>query len=103
MDATVVLSIEVVGALLVMAMLILPGAIGTLSARSMAQILAISIATAVTATVAGMVISNVTNVPPGPGIVLSAFLLFVGAFFLQKFRVRHGSARPPSAQGPVAA
>jgi zinc transport system permease protein len=91
--ATVVLSIEVVGALLVMAMLILPGAIGTLSARSMAMILTISIAVAMAATVAGMVVSNVTNVPPGPGIVLSAFLLFVAAFFLQKFRVRHGRAR----------
>jgi len=93
--ATVVLSIEVVGALLVMAMLILPGAIGTLSARSMAMILALSIAVAVAATVAGMIVSNVTNVPPGPGIVLSAFLFFVAAFFLQKFRVRHGLARQP--------
>lgn len=87
--ATVVLSIKVVGALLVIAMLILPGAIGTLTARSLAGILVLSIAVAVCAMVAGMVVSNVTNVPPGPGIVLSAFLLFVAAFVLQKFRARH--------------
>ena len=91
--ATVVLSIKVVGALLVTAMLILPGAIGTLSARSLVMILLLSIVVAVAATMAGMVVSNVSNVPPGPGIVLSAFLLFVAAFFLQKFRIRHGHAR----------
>jgi zinc transport system permease protein len=91
--ATVVLSIKVVGALLVTAMLILPGAIGTLSARSMVMILILSVAAAIVATVAGMVLSNATNVPPGPGIVLSAFLLFASVFFLQKFRVRHSHAK----------
>ncbi len=91
--ATVVLSIKVVGALLVTAMLILPGAIGTISARSLAMIVALSIAAAVAGTVAGMVLSNATDVPPGPGIVLNVFLLFVAVFFLQKFRVRHGHVK----------
>lgn len=88
--ATVVLSIKVVGALLVTAMLILPGAIGTLSARTMTMILVLSITSALAGTLAGMVLSNATNVPPGPGIVLSVFLLFTAVFFFQKFRVRHG-------------
>ena len=61
--ATVVLSIKVVGALLVTAMLIFPGAIGTFSARSMRTILTFSVAAALTGTVAGMVLSNATDMP----------------------------------------
>jgi len=91
-SATVALSIMVVGALLVTAMLILPGAIGTLLAKSMRTILAASIAAAMLSTMAGMVMSNTTNVPPGPGIVLSVFLLFAVVFFLRKFGARHGVA-----------
>jgi len=91
--ATVVLSIKVVGALLVTAMLILPGAIGTLSARRLVMIVVLSITAAVAGTVAGMVLSNTTDVPPGPGIVLNVFLLFVAVFFLQKFRVHHRHAK----------
>jgi len=94
--ATVVLSIKVVGALLVTAMLILPGAIGTLSARSMKMILTLSVAGALSGTVAGMVLSNASDVPPGPGIVLGLFLLFVAVFFLQRFRVRHGRPMRPA-------
>jgi hypothetical protein len=54
----------------------------------MRTILTFSVAAALAGTVAGMVLSNATGVPPGPGIVLSVFLLFVSVFFLQKLRVR---------------
>jgi zinc transport system permease protein len=84
--ATVILSTKVVGILLVTAMLILPGAIGTLSGRNMPLILLCSLAAAMTSATGGMVVSNMANVPPGPVIVLLVFSLFLAAFFLRRRR-----------------
>jgi ABC-type Mn2+/Zn2+ transport system permease subunit len=75
-----------VGILLVTAMLILPGAIGTLSGRNMPLILLCSLAAAMTSATGGMVVSNMANVPPGPVIVLLVFSLFLAAFFLRRRR-----------------
>jgi ABC-type Mn2+/Zn2+ transport system permease subunit len=75
--ATVVLSAKVVGILLVTAMLILPGAIGTLCAQRLWSVTVISMFAAVTAAAAGMRISNAADVPPGPVTVLVTFVLFV--------------------------
>ena len=84
--ATVILSTKVVGILLVTAMLILPGAIGTLSGRAMPVILLCSLAAAMSCATGGMVVSNTANVPPGPVIVLLVFSLFLTAFFLRRRR-----------------
>ncbi len=84
--ATVILSTKVVGILLVTAMLILPGAIGTLSGRAMPVILLCSLAAAMTTATGGMVVSNMANVPPGPVIVLLVFGFFLVAFFLRRRR-----------------
>lgn len=86
--ATVVLSARVVGVLLVTAMLILPGAIGTLCAQRLGSVTGVSVLAAVTAAGTGMRLSNFADVPPGPVTVLVAFVLFVLALAW-----RHGRDR----------
>lgn len=90
----VVLAIKIVGVLLVTALLILPGATATLTARRSALIAVLSVGSASACTVAGLLGSNRWDVPPGPVIVLMAFVLFVVAFLSRQFRDqrRRGSA-----------
>ena len=84
--ATVILSTKVVGVLLVTALLILPGAIGTLSVRSLPGILLLSLIAAMSSAVVGMMVSNLADVPPGPVIVLVVFGFFLATFFLRRGR-----------------
>ncbi len=84
--ATVILASRVVGVLLVTAMLILPGAVGTLSGRAMPVIALLSVAAAMSSATVGMIASNMADVPPGPTIVLVAFVFFLTAFFLRRHR-----------------
>lgn len=90
--ATVILSTKVVGVLLVTALLILPGAAGTLSGRNLPAIVLISLLTAMGSATGGMVFSNMANAPPGPAIVLVAFVFFLAAFFLRQRRDAKRSA-----------
>jgi zinc transport system permease protein len=84
--ATVILAAKVVGVLLATALLILPGAIGTLSGRNMPFIVFLSMDAAIGCATTGMMISNSVNVPPGPVIVLLVFMCFLVAFFLRRSR-----------------
>jgi zinc transport system permease protein len=84
--ATVILSTRVVGVLLVTAMLILPGAVGTLSGRAMPVIAFFSVASAMGSAALGMAVSNTADLPPGPVIVLLAFGCFLTAFFRRRRR-----------------
>lgn len=84
--ATVILSTKVVGVLLVTALLILPGAIGTLSGRSLPVIVLFSLLAALSSAAGGMACSNLADVPPGPCIVPMAFSIFLVAFFLCRAR-----------------
>jgi len=84
--ATVILSAKVVGVVLITALLILPGAVGTLSGRSLPVIVTLSMVAAMGSTAAGMFVSNAADVPPGPAIVLLAFGFFLVAFFLRRRR-----------------
>jgi zinc transport system permease protein len=93
---TVVLSVKVVGILLVTSLLILPGAIGSLGARTLAAVVGLSAASAVLSAGGGMVLSNMADVPPGPATVLILFGLFVGAF-LTRQRADRRRVRPCSA------
>ena len=96
--ATVILSVKVVGVLLVTAMLILPGAVGTLSARKLSTIVAASLLAALGSCILGIVASNASNVPPGPAMVLVAFGVFVTAYLLRSRRDRraHRASQPPA-------
>ncbi len=80
---TVVIGIPITGSVLVTALLVLPGATGNLISQNLRHVLAISIAAAVTAAVAGVSVSlSVTRVhiPAGPVIVLVLFVLFLAAY-----------------------
>ena len=81
--AVVIVSSRVVGVLLVTSMLILPGAVGSLASRSMFGITIVSIATALVSSLIGLSISNSYDVPPGPVIVLTGFLIFLGTYLSQ--------------------
>ena len=81
--AVVIVSSRVVGVLLVTSMLILPGAVGSLTSHSMFGITIVSVATALVSSLIGLSISNSYDVPPGPVIVLSGFLIILGAYFTQ--------------------
>ncbi|MGE3312323.1 MAG: metal ABC transporter permease [Limisphaerales bacterium] len=86
--ATVILSTKVVGVLIVTAMLILPGAVGTLLGRRMSFITLLSLGVALTSTLNGLALSNSADVPPGPAIVLMTFACFVAAYLLRRHRDR---------------
>ena len=81
--AVVIVSSRVVGVLLVTSMLIVPGAVGSLASRSMFGITIVSIATALVSSLIGLSISNSYDVPPGPVIVLTGFLIFLGTYLTQ--------------------
>ena len=81
--AVVIVSSRVVGVLLVTSMLILPGAVGSLASRSMFGITIVSIATALVSSLIGLSFSNSYDVPPGPVIVLTGFLIFLGTYLTQ--------------------
>lgn len=81
--AVVIVSSRVVGVLLVTSMLILPGSVGSLISRSMFGITIVSVVTALFSSLIGLAISNSYDVPPGPVIVLSGFLIFLGTYLIQ--------------------
>ena len=81
--AVVIVSSRVVGVLLVTSMLIVPGAVGSLASRSMFGITIVSIVTALVSSLIGLSISNSYDVPPGPVIVLTGFLIFLGTYLSQ--------------------
>jgi ABC-type Mn2+/Zn2+ transport system permease subunit len=86
--ATVIVAARLVGVLLVAALLVLPGAVGTLIAIRLWRVYALSIGTALGSGLIGMAASNAADVPPGPAIVLVAF-----SFFLMSFIWRRRSDR----------
>jgi|GEM_PF-490013 len=71
--ATVIIATRIVGVLLMAALLILPGSIGCLLAGRLWTLVAMSTGVSVGAAIAGITVSNQTDIPPGPAIVLCAF------------------------------
>lgn len=76
---TIVTSLETVGVILVVAMLIVPGATASLLTRHLPSMIAISVAVGVTSATVGLYLSFVMNVASGGTIVLVGFCLFVVA------------------------
>jgi len=83
---TIVASLKAVGIILVIAMLVAPGAIGLLLTRRFGHMLAVATATAIGASVMGTILSFHLDVATGPCIVVLQSLLFVAAlaFSLRK-------------------
>ncbi len=84
---TIVASLKAVGIILVIAMLIAPGAIGFLLARRFDAMLAIAAATAIGSCVVGTIISFHLDAATGPAIVVTQSLVF--ALALAWRTVRH--------------
>lgn len=76
---TVVISIKLLGIVLVSALLVIPGATGYALARHYRGMMAISIASALLAVTAGLVISYYLDIASGAAIVLSSAALFLFA------------------------
>ncbi|RUT30966.1 metal ABC transporter permease [Arsenicitalea aurantiaca] len=78
---TIVASIQAVGIILVVAMLIAPGAIGFLVTRSFGRMLAVAMTVAIGASVMGTLISFHIDAAPGPTIILLQTAVFLLALF----------------------
>ncbi|MEM0982215.1 MAG: metal ABC transporter permease [Cyanobacteria bacterium P01_H01_bin.58] len=79
---TVVASMKVVGVILVLALLITPGATAYLLVPRLHQVMLLGAGIGVFASIAGMYLSYYVNLPSGPAIVLVTFGLFILAFLL---------------------
>ena len=77
--ATVIVATRIVGVLLVAALLVLPGSIGCLLAGRLWSLVLVSTGVSVVAALIGIAVSNQTNIPPGPAIVLCAFVALLVA------------------------
>lgn len=73
---TVVASMKVVGVVLVLSLLITPGATAYLLVPRLHQVMGVGSAIGVTASVAGLYLSYYFNLPSGPAIVLVVSLFF---------------------------
>ncbi len=91
-SVTAAAGFEAVGAILVVAMFIIPAATAHLFARSVRGMIVVSIATAVMSAVLGMYVSVWTNVYSGGAIVVVAGLIYLLAFL---FAPEHGRLRSP--------
>lgn len=84
---TVVASMKVVGVILVLALLITPGATAYLLVPRLHQVMLLGAGIGVFASIVGMYLSYYVNLPSGPAIVLVTFGLFMLAFL---FSPRYG-------------
>lgn len=85
---TTVVAIQTVGVVLVLALLVTPGAAASMVSRRLQVIIGLSIAVAVLATVAGFYASFYWDVASGPAIVLTVTLFFVLAYGWSRIRRR---------------
>jgi len=85
---TVVLSMNVVGIMLISALLILPAVTALQLARGFRTAMLISASAALASVVGGIFISLALNLPTGATIVLTNFVLFLFAFAIRNLRHR---------------
>jgi manganese/iron transport system permease protein len=91
----IVASLKAVGIILVVAMLIGPGAVGLLLARRFGTVLLIAMATALGSSVAGTLASFHLDIATAPLIVVVQSALFAAALGLNLWRARVLSVRSP--------
>lgn len=85
---TVVLLINIVGLILVMALLILPAASAAQFAGSIARMMLISILMSMAITVSGLLLSYQPDLPSGSTIIVLAGLVFVASIILRQMLIR---------------
>jgi manganese/iron transport system permease protein len=84
---TIVVSIQAVGVVLVVALLVTPSATATLLSRRFFGIMLLGVVLAVTAVVAGLYLSFYLDVASGAAIVLVSTCLFFAVLFARQLRV----------------
>ena len=77
LSLAIVVSIQAVGVILVVAMLIAPGAIGYLAANRFGTMMAIAVASAVTSGIVGTIVSFHLDASPGACIILTQTAIFL--------------------------
>ncbi len=85
---TIVLMIRLAGALLVSALLILPGATALQVSSRFQRALLLTVTFAISAVIAGMLLAVVFDFPVGATIVLTNFLFFLLSLLLKKLQLR---------------
>ncbi|GLK85564.1 membrane protein [Ancylobacter defluvii] len=93
---TIVGALKAVGLILAIAMLIAPGAIAFLLARSFGAMLALSVAIAVSASLLGVYLSFFLDSAPAPTIVLLMSIVFVAAFIRSSLAIRRIETSDPA-------
>jgi manganese/iron transport system permease protein len=98
LSLTIVGALKAVGIILVIAMLIAPGAIAYLLARRFSTMLVLATATAVLASFLGVYLSFFIDSAPAPTIVMVMTIVFIGAFVVStrraaRFHLREAEAR----------
>ena len=83
---TVVLLIQVVGVILVLALLTIPPLTALLLARDLGPVIAISAAAGLAATGGGLVLSYRWDLPSGPAIILLGAAILAAAYLVQALR-----------------
>ena len=82
MGLTIVVSLQAVGELLVLALIVLPASIAQQLVKSLTKMTLLSVGIGVGSAVAGLIISFYLNIPSGSAIVLIlGFLFFVSLAF----------------------
>lgn len=92
---TIVASMKAVGVVLVLSLLITPGATAYLLVKRLYQVMALGAAVGIVASISGMYLSYFYNLPSGPAIVLVVSALFVLALL---FSPSHGVLTQPALQ-----
>jgi len=78
---TIVIGVQIVGTVLVTALLVLPGATALASARALSTTIAAAVIVAIMGTVAGLILNaRWPFLPAGPAIVLSLFTVFAASY-----------------------
>ncbi|MCB5162756.1 metal ABC transporter permease [Marinomonas algarum] len=88
LSLTIVGALKAVGMILVVAMLIAPGAIAFLLTRSFIKMLALSVCIGTSCAVLGMYVSFIIDSAPAPTIVLLMTLTFITIFTHNRFKCR---------------
>ncbi len=86
---TLIVGIRLAGALLVTALIVLPGVIGLLLSRRMGMVLTLAVATGLVGTLGGLLIHESARfIPIGPAMALILFVEFLLAYIASRLRVR---------------
>lgn len=95
---TIVVALKAVGLILVVAMLIAPGAIGFLTTRRFDRMLAVAVAAALVSSLGGTLLSYHIDAASGPCIVVVQAILFAAALV---FNLRRAARRERNAVQPA--